>query len=637
MGIYGYAGSILYVDLTSRKIRKESLSPELAGKFLGGYGINMKLFADNVPAHAGPLSPENALVIGTGPFPGTMIPSSSRTYITFKHPLSGTVGSAPGTGVFSMMLKSAGYDHVVITGKAMKPVYLKISEYSVELCDASLLWGKDTYDTVFALRSQHEPCSVIAIGPAGENLVKISVTNIDSGQGGIGEGGLPAVMGSKNLKAVVAIQGEKPVRVAHARRLQKATDEVLERVRTYPRLSAMREGGGWYMMRGGIYGSNLVKKPQEEIDEEAAAFEEHKRSRHNVACACCPVACRERIDVSREESARFTSYHSLTIGHALNMFGSRLDYSQLVRVNDIQNRYGIDRIFFTDIMEWLYELYDEGAITSKTLGGLELKRDYDCIMKLNRMIAYRQGFGDTIADGIVSICNKLGLDSEKDAVHIKGWNHIGEPRVSGMDTHTFSKLVEPRGPIGSGGITHPPAYQPKEPVDRWRKYAREQGISPEAEERIFSETSFNAARLTKWMQSYFSVLQSLGFCGRLYITRFHDLPVIAEYYAAVTGNEVSPAGLLKAGERNWNMLKLLNVREGFSRKDDRPPEPWFEPLRLKSGQTLQLMDYYQTKVLTREDMAALLDEYYDECGWDKRTTAPTVAKLRELGLENAVA
>ena len=382
MELYGYAGNILHVNLTNNEFRKELLDPELAKKFLGGWGINHKLYYDLVPSHIEPLSPDNPLIVGTGPFPGTMVPGASRTYIAHKHPLSGTIGSATGTGVFSNMLKSAGYDHVVISGKAPQPIYLKISEDNVELCDASGLWGKDIYDTVFALRSKYEPCSIIAIGPAGENLVNISVTNVDGGQGGMGQGGMTAVMGSKNLKAIVAVQGATPIKVAHPRRLQKATDEVLERVRTYPRLHEMREGGGWYMMRGGMAGRNLVPQTNEEIETEAEAFEMHKRSRCNIACACCPVACRERIDLSEGEYAGLMSYNSLTTGRGLSMVGVGLNYNQLVKYNDTTNRYGIDRMFFDNILELLFTLYKDGTITKQDIGGLELTGDFDCILKL---------------------------------------------------------------------------------------------------------------------------------------------------------------------------------------------------------------------------------------------------------------
>ncbi len=635
MELYGYAGNILYVNLTTNEFRKEPLNPELVTRFLGGWGINHKLYYDLVPPHIEPLSPGNALILGTGAFPGTMIPGASRTYITYKHPLSGTIGSAPGSGVFSYMLKSAGYDHVVIMGKAPKPVYLKISEDSVELCDASGLWGEDTYDTVFALRSKYEPCSIIAIGPAGENLVNISVTHLDSGQGAIGEGGMPAVMGSKNLKAIVATQGATPIKVAHPRRLQKAVDEVLGRIRAYPRLSALREGGGWYMMRGGsLLGGELTPQSKEEMEREAEAFEKHKRSRSNIACPGCPVTGRERIDLREGEYAGLVSYHALTTGGGLNTLGVGTSYNQLVKYNDTMNRYGVDLILFGNMFELLLSLYEDGTITSQDIGGLELKRDFDTIMKLARMVAYRQGFGDVIGDGIVSVCDRLGLDPEKDIIHIKGWNRVAEPRISGMNTVAISQLVEPRGPTGSAGATNPPSYQPGEPVDRWRRYAREQGMSGEAEERIFTATSFNPARLVKWMHSYFSVLQSLGFCGRLYITRFHDLAIITEYYSAVTGVEVTPDELLRKGERNWNLCKILNIREGFDRAADRPPEAWFEPLKIKGTEMeFPLMDYYKTTELTKADVERLLDDYYDESGWDKKTTAPTAEKLKELGLE----
>jgi aldehyde:ferredoxin oxidoreductase len=635
MELCGYAGKILHVNLTNSEIWEEPLDPDLAKRFLGGWGINHKLYYDLTPPHIEPLSPDSPLIVGTGPFPGTMIPGSSRTYIAYKHPLGGMVGSAPGTGVFSNMLKSAGYDHVVITGKARKPVYLKIGQDSVELCDASGLWGKDIFDAVFALRNKYEPCSIIAIGPAGENLVKISVTDVDSGQGGIGEGGMTAIMGSKNLKAIVALQGATPIKVAHRRRLQKVVDGVLERIRTYPRLSALREGGGWFMMRGfGVEGDSAAQT-KEGMEREAEAFEKHKQSRANIACACCPVAGRERIDLLEGEYAGLVSYHSLTDARGLNTLGIELNYNQLVKYNDTLNRYGVDWMFFNGILDLLFTFYEDGTITQQDIGGMELKRDFDCIMKLAKMVAYRQGFGDVIADGVVSVCNRLGLDPEKDTIHIKGWNRpLHDPRLTGMSPVEIGQLVEPR-PSGTGAATNPPSYQPGAPIDRWLRYAREQGMPKEAEERIFNTTSFNPARLAKWSQSYFSVLQSLGFCGRLYITRFHDLATMTEYYSALTGVEVTPPELLKKGEQNWNLCKILNVREGFSRGDDRPPEAFFEPIKIKGGEEeLSTMDYYKTTKLTREDVERLLDDYYDECGWDKETTAPTAEKLKELGLED---
>jgi aldehyde:ferredoxin oxidoreductase len=292
-------------------------------------------------------------------------------------------------------------------------------------------------------------------------------------------------------------------------------------------------------------------------------------------------------------------------------------------------------MFFKNTLGLLFSLYDEGRISKSDLCGLELKRDFESILNIARMVAYRRGFGDDIANGIIHVCRRIGLDPEKDVMHIKGWNRVNDARLSGANPSMLSQMIEVRGATGNAGATHPPAYQPGQPPDRWLKYAREQGLPPEAEARIFTDSAFNPARLLKWMHSYWSVLQTLGFCGRLYITRFHDLATITEYFRAVTGRDMSPAELLTRGEQNWNMNKLLNIREGFGRADDRPPEAWFEPLRVNGLEhELKLMDYYRTRVLSRQDVESLMDDYYDESGWDKETTAPTPEKLKMLGLED---
>ena len=633
MAEYGYAGRILYVDLTTGSIDTAPLDPDISRRFIGGWGVNAWLYHRLVPPGIDPLSAENALIVGTGPFTGTFIPASARTYVTHKHPLSGTVGAATCTGVFSYMLKSAGFDHAVITGRSPKPVYLKIAQKGVELCDAGRLWGLDTYETVFALRREHEPCGVLAIGPAGERRVCISVTHSDTGQGAIGQGGMVAVMGAKNLKAVVALQGETPIRVADAKRLTKAVDRVLEQVRTYPRLEGLRAGGGWYMMRGGMMGGGAGG--EEAVRREAEAFEAHRKSRSNIACPNCPVACRERIRLTEGRFAGLLSYNTMTTGGGLNVAGIRMNYNQMVKYQDLMNRYGVDLMFFNNMVSLLLNLSECDALLPASLLGTKLKRDYDTLLELARQVAFREGIGDVMAEGVLALCRHFGLDPERDVQHVKGWNRIIDARLTGANTLMMSQLTEPRGPTGFAGTTHPPAYQPGQPPDRWLKYAREQGLPPEAEARVFTANGFNPGRLLKWMHAYWSTLQSLGFCGRLYITRFHDLAVMADYLAALTGEELSPEALLAKGERNWTLNKILNVREGFSRKDDRPPAQWFEPLELPGlKKELTLMDYYRTRRLGPEDVAGLLDDYYDECGWDPKTTAPRPETLKRLGLED---
>ena len=454
----GRAGRILVVHLTDGEIETRPLDPALADRFVGGWGLNAWFYHQFVAPGIDALSEENALIIGAGPFTGTLIPASSRTYITHKHPLSGTIGAATCTGVFSTMLKSAGYDHVIILGKARKPVFLRIAQDRVDLVDAAHLWGEDTFDTVFALRREYEPCSVMAIGPAGEHQVKISVTHADTGQGAIGQGGMVAVFGSKKLKAVVVRQGETPIRAADPRRLHRAADRVLEQVRNYPRLENLRAGGGWYMMRGGMLGGGSSN--EEALKWEAKAFEAHRKSRSNIACPNCPTACRERIVLSEGEYAGLLSYHTMTTNGSLNTAGVRLNYNQVVKYNDAMNRYGVDLMFFNHMVSLLFNLHQEGAVRDRDIEGIDLKQDFGTLLELARMTAFRQGVGSVIADGITAFCRHFGLDPDWDVQQIKNWNRVIDARLTGLNPVAISQLTEMRGPTGIAGATHPPGYQP---------------------------------------------------------------------------------------------------------------------------------------------------------------------------------
>jgi len=232
MEYYGYAGTILYVDLTSGQIRKEPLDIDVARKYLGGAGVNYKLACDLIKPGEDPLSPDSPIIIGVGPLVGTIVPSAGKVQVTVKFPLPASedgrycVSTATsGSDKFGCMLKNAGYDHVVITGRAKGPVYLKIVDDDVEICDATDLWGrKDIYETTDELNDRHGSCGVFAIGRAGENLVRFSMAFCDFRRH-LGRSGLGAVMGSKNLKAVV-VRGTKGIKVKDSRRLMKAANGV---------------------------------------------------------------------------------------------------------------------------------------------------------------------------------------------------------------------------------------------------------------------------------------------------------------------------------------------------------------------------------------------------------------------------
>ena len=604
----GYAGSILYVDLSSGETRREPLDPQLMKAFIGGFGINNKLAYDLVPPDVDPLSPANAIIIGTGPFAGTIVPGAGKVIVTTRFPLNGAFGTAHGGGAFALMLKTCGYDHVVITGKADKPVYLNIADDDVVLCDAMHLWGMDTFETVDELRTRHEPCSVIASGQAGENLVKISVACVDK-CATIGTGGLPAVMGSKNLKAIVASQGTKGIEVAHRLKLHRLVDDMLRRIMSWPGRELLLENG------------MLPSFGLEEL---------HRETFRVLACPSCPLADKEVHRLTQGPYAGMVTYMTHFMARGFGE-GSTVDqFNWSMKYADALNRYGICMLDFSYLISLMSDLYKQEIITEEDTGGIEVKEDFDTTMKMLQMTAYRQGFGDILADGIVGVTQRIGKGADKYACHIKGRSLLYDPRTVGLGTMEFEPMTTPRGShVGAAGS---PSYTPGRSPDDFARHCERMGATPDAVKRVVSPTSFNPGRLSRWSEDWCALFGCLSLCNRAHVNRFYHVRTIAELYSAVTGIELSPNDLMKVAERAWNVAKVINVRAGFGRKDDRPPWTWFIPHKGEDGKEYPLMDYYKTTVLTEADIDRFLDDYYDERGWDKESGAPTPEKLRELGL-----
>jgi aldehyde:ferredoxin oxidoreductase len=273
----GFAGNILYVNLTDRQIEKEKLDADLAEKFIGGLGICIKLASDRIEPGVDAFSPGNAVVIGAGPLVGTNLPASSRVYAVTKLPANGAVGWCGGGGVtFGCMLKNAGYDHIVIEGQADRPVYLLIQDDRVEIRDAGSLWGKGIEETCTQLWREHgSPGGVIAIGQAGENLVRFAMAYIDR-LSTIGRGGLGAVMGAKGLKAVF-VQGSRGVQVADEKGYRELSSGILKTIRNFPQLKEWQELG--------------LLKTFPLVPRELYL----KLRKRRIACVSCPVGDKEII------------------------------------------------------------------------------------------------------------------------------------------------------------------------------------------------------------------------------------------------------------------------------------------------------------------------------------------------------
>jgi aldehyde:ferredoxin oxidoreductase len=632
--IGGYAGKILHIDLTSGRVKEEALKPELIKTFIGGYGISTKLAYDLIPPDVDPLAPENLIIIGTGPFAGTLVPGAAKLFITTKFPLNNAFATAAGGGHFAAMLKSNGYDYAIIGGQASHAVYLTITEEGAEIHDAKHLWGKDVFKTTDELRKIHEPCSIIPIGQAGENLVKISVAFIDK-TGTIGCGGLPAVMGAKKLKAVVVQQGSKAVSVAHPQEFMRLVNNLHERMMKWP--------GREQMVKYGVGPEIAQVAPSEgyicddwcgarailDEKERAEIREVHARARKPLACPGCPIAEKEVVKLEEEGRTLITYLPHL---RALRFDAKDMatELAKEAKYLDALGRYGLCYHDFRNVMTFAVHLYKAGIISKKDTGGIELKEDLETALKLMHMMVYRKGVGDSLAEGVVEAAQRINKGAEKYVVHVKGHGIVYDPRFRTLGTAEFDQIVTPRGShISAGGS---PTFTQGRTPEEFARHGERMGMPEEAVGQVIGKESFNVGRLTRYSEDWYSLFNCLSLCNRAWINRFYHVKTIAELYAAVTGIEVSPPDLMKMAERVWNLFKLLNVRAGFSRKDDKAPDVWFKPVKGKD-KDYPLTDYYKTKVITEQDMESLLEDYYDERGWDKAIGIPTSEKLKELGLE----
>ncbi|MBW1736899.1 MAG: aldehyde ferredoxin oxidoreductase C-terminal domain-containing protein [Deltaproteobacteria bacterium] len=311
-------------------------------------------------------------------------------------------------------------------------------------------------------------------------------------------------------------------------------------------------------------------------------------------------------------------------------------YEKNVKAQEYFQRTGLCIHSFTARIDWALELYERGIISKEEAGGQELRHDFETTMYLAQQATRNEGLGGILAQGFKKAIQDIGRGCEKYAVHIKGMEPLYDPRINRMSGPEFSQVVNPRGAHApQGTIT---LYMSKdEPPEKFRDWLEDRGVPRDAISRIFERPGyFNIARMTPYGEDWVAFMNSVGMgCLRGRVDNSMKGEDWSEMYSAVTGFETSLTELREAARRNWNLLKTLNVVAGFSRKDDAFPERWFEPLETSDRGTMVLCDYFATP-LSREDCSTLLDDYYDERGWDIKTGIPTSKTLLESGLEDVV-
>lgn len=636
-----YAGHILHVDLSSGQTSKEPLEEDLTRAFIGGFGINLRLAYEHITPGIDPLSPENRIILGAGALTGTMAPGSSRIAAVTKLPQNGCIGSSNGSMSFAAWMKWAGYDHIVISGRSTKPAYLYINDDEVKLLDGKDLWGRDIFQVTDMLWQRHGRNSgVIAIGQAGENLVPISLALIDK-VASLGKGGLAAVMGSKNLKAII-VKGSKGVGVASGKRFLKLTNGFLKRVRSDPLHEKWVEQGLMMVWSKALKGGFPFRDgeevfPRDKADELIGLetyLDKVKKSR--ISCPSCPYADKEIMQVREGEFKDLTVYASAWTMGNIN-FGIQCqagNYDRVMKVFDTAQRYGVSRHAVGCLVDYAAHLYERGIITKEDTGGLEVRRDFGTTEKFLNLIVSRQGLGEILGKGLKALVVAFDPSNLEECCLSKGLEISLDPRLRRLSTTEFEFIVNPKGDYSA---CTPPIYASGEPLDQFGRSCERMGIPADAIGRIVeSPVGFNVGRLERHTENWISVLNCLGLCGRTPYSEFFSLTELADYFSSATGLKMSPQELITGGERVWNVYKMLNVREGFNRQQDAYPKKWLKSIMEPNGEKKWLRNRYDDRILRAEDLDKMLNDYYDESGWDIEQGIPSSTKLTELGLENII-
>ena len=353
-----------------------------------------------------------------------------------------------------------------------------------------------------------------------------------------------------------------------------------------------------------------------------------------MACPSCPMADKDILEIKEGEFNGLVNYTSSVINPLMMLNLECLESSyHAVKAYDIISRYGLDSLTITSLFEFLSRMYEEGVINQKDLG-FEWKNDFNTLIKLIEIIVNRDGFGNILADGWKKLAD-FNEELADEILAVKGLDIVFEPRLLRLGTMEFEQVVNPKGAhVASGGS--PTYVGAGMSPERFKNHFKRMGIPEPAISRIFNppleEMGINVGRLTRYSEDWYTVLTSLGLCARAQMNRFWGLELATEFYNAVTGNELKPEDLRIAAERTWNLLKIMNKKEGFNRKDDNFPKGWFKPLTFGNNK-LEFKDFFAGKIITKDIANQLLDDYYDERGWNKSNGIPSEIKIRELKLE----
>ncbi len=617
----GYAGKMLFVDLTTGSIQEEPLPEKMCREFIGGYGIGIRILYERLKPKVDPLGLDNMLGFVTGVLTGTSVPGSGRYGVVTKSPLTGAWNESNGGETLGPELKTAGYDAVFFSGISPRPVYLLVRDGKAELRDASRLWGKQTYETEEAIQQEigDDKLKVASIGPAGE--AKSLLAGIVSEKGRTAaRGGSGAVMGSKRLKALAVKGGVKKIFIAHPDKLRQVEERYRSVLKSSEFIKGLTTAGTGSALSFLVsIGDSPVKNWR--LSGSAAMPTAAKLDSGNMdkykkkpyACYACPVACGAIIEQKTGPFAITGEMHRPEY-ETLAALGSLLvndNLEAVIKATDICNRYGIDTISTGSSIAYAMECYENGLISKEDADGLELRwGNAEAIVALTEKIAKREGFGAILADGLAKAVEKIGKDSEKYAVAIRGKGMaFHDPRMSPAGGTAFiadanlchhmnsqiTAMLENGVSIGSDPALQVPKLSPLGDFDK-------------------------KGEMYALGYAYQQLLDDAGMCA-LYTVNTPP-PELAELIAQVTGWDFGWEEALRAGRRVLTLRQAFNAREGLT------PDKIDLPARIKEEPLVS-----GSAPLPRIDFHALRAGYYKAMGWDVNTGIPRRQILAELGLE----
>ena len=580
---HGYNSKLLYVDLGHETYKMLALPNEILKKYIGGRGLGAKLYWDLIPPKVDPLGPENVFMVLTGPFSGTMAPGAAKHLIVTKSPATSGWLESYSSGRMASEIKYAGYDGLIIDGKAKYPINLLIKDDDVEFSDARHLWGKGAFDTETFIRKNFDPeCGTLSIGPAGENLLPFAGVGSEYFRKA-GRGGAGAVMGSKNLKTV-AIKGSKGISCADISALKDRILEQHKRVKPgymTPNTLTITNAAGMLPTRN--FSKGQFNKGTGTIDKDAI-LDAKIRDR---ACYGCFAAC---STITKVKEGKFKDL--ILEGpeyETLGMIGANLEIDYLpaiIKANYLCDDLGMDTISAGVIVGFAMECYERGIISDKDTGGLKLTfGNYMALIDLLELMAHKKGFGALCAQGVREMAKKLGQNSDEFAIHSKGLELPAyDPRAGWGSAITYS--VTPRGGC------HRRAWPPSVEILG--------GVNP--------FTTEGKAKIVSRLMNQRCIMHSLIVCDLVGSRIQLGMDDWAIYLNDVTGSNYSGEDLNKRTETIETLIRRINIREGFSTKDDVLPKRILEE-SLPDGPA-------EGKVIGEQNFLKMRSDYYLCRGWD---------------------